>query len=109
MVFKMKTIVHRIKDFLIDYGQRHSHPINAFWHILGVPIAFIGLYKFLTGSFAIGFTLLLLGYLFQYLGHKAQGNEVGEVTLIKKCYTLLKKNRDKQINNTANINNQLTK
>jgi hypothetical protein len=26
------------------------------------------------------------GYLFQYLGHKAQGNEVGEVTLIKSIY-----------------------
>jgi hypothetical protein len=79
----------KLKDFVIDYCQRHSHPLNAFCHIIGVPMAFFGLYKLVTGSFIFGFCLLFFGYLFQYLGHKAQGNEVGEVTLIKKCYAFI--------------------
>lgn len=85
----MNSIFSKLKDFVVDYCQRHSHPINAFWHLLGVPIAFFGLYKLITGSFILGICLLFFGYLFQYLGHKAQGNEVGEVTLIKKCYSLI--------------------
>ena len=53
-------------------------------------MAFFGLYKLVTDSSALGVCLLFFGYLFQYLGHKAQGNEVGEVTLIKKCYSLIR-------------------
>lgn len=30
-----------------------------------------------------GLALIVVGYYFQYLGHRFQGNEVGEVTLIK--------------------------
>ncbi len=85
-----------VKDFIVDYCQRHAHPVNALLHIVGVPAAFFGFYKFFTGNFAYGLSLIFLGYLFQYLGHKAQGNEVGEVTLIKKCYKALKnKNSNK--------------
>jgi hypothetical protein len=35
--------------------------------------------------------LFVTGYLLQYLGHRAQGNEVGEVTLIKKIAARLGK------------------
>ena len=76
----MKAII----NFLIDYCQRHAHPINAVLHIIGVPAAFTGLYFICTGQFEKGLALLTLGYFFQYLGHEAQGNEVGEITLIKK-------------------------
>jgi hypothetical protein len=72
--------------FIIDYIGRHKHPVNAVLHIFGVPMAFYGLYRLFTGAPAEGIILLVLGYLFQYLGHKAQGNEVGEVTLIKKIW-----------------------
>ncbi len=89
----MRNLFSKLKEFAVDYAQRHSHPLNLFWHILGVPLAFFGLYKFLTGSFLLGIGLLFFGYLFQYLGHRAQGNEVGEVILIKKCYRLLAKAR----------------
>jgi hypothetical protein len=75
-----------VREFIIDYIQRHAHPVNAVLHIFGVPMAFYGLFKLVTGDFALGGGLLFGGYLFQYLGHKAQGNEVGEVTLIKSIY-----------------------
>jgi len=79
------------KEFVIDYIGRHKHPVNAVLHIFGVPMAFYGLFKLITGSFVFGLVLLFFGYLFQYLGHKAQGNEVGEVTLIKNIYRKLTK------------------
>jgi hypothetical protein len=76
------------KEFVIDYIGRHKHPVNAAFHIVGVPMAFYGLYRLIAGDFILGVVLLFFGYLCQYLGHRAQGNEVGEVTLIK---SILKK------------------
>jgi hypothetical protein len=81
-----------IKEFIIDYCQRHAHPLNAFLHVFGVPMAFFGIFKLLTGRYAEGSVLVFIGYLFQYLGHKSQGNEVGEVTLIKNIWRRLSAN-----------------
>jgi len=78
-----------IKAFLIDYCQRHAHPVNAVLHLAGVPMAFLGLFFVLVGRFAEGAALLVGGYFLQYLGHRAQGNEVGEVTLIKHIWRRL--------------------
>lgn len=75
----MKAVV----NFIVDYCQRHAHPVNAVLHIFGVPAVFIGLYDLFTGRIMRSLVLIFVGYLFQYLGHRAQGNEVGEVTLLK--------------------------
>ncbi|MBX9694829.1 MAG: DUF962 domain-containing protein [Cyanobacteria bacterium] len=73
--------------FVEDYIQRHRHPVNASLHIVGVPMAFSGLFMLLSGRRPTkGLAYLFFGYLLQYLGHKAQGNEVGEVTLAKSIY-----------------------
>jgi hypothetical protein len=74
------------RAFIIDYCQRHAHPVNAFLHIFGVPMAFYGFFKLLTGTPMQGMYLVVAGYVLQYCGHKAQGNEVGEVTLIKNIW-----------------------
>jgi hypothetical protein len=78
-----------IYAFIVDYIQRHAHPVNAVFHLAGVPLAFFGIYKLFVGQFATGATYLFVGYLLQYLGHRAQGNEVGEVTLIKNIWRRL--------------------
>jgi hypothetical protein len=85
----LQTVSVKTKDFVIDYCQRHANPVNAALHIFGVPMAFFGLFKLFGGKLALGGSLLFFGYLFQYLGHKAQGNEVGEVTLIKSIWRKL--------------------
>jgi hypothetical protein len=71
------------KEFVIDYCQRHAHPVNAILHLVGVPAVFFGLYQLFIGQFTSALFCIFLGYVLQYLGHRAQGNEVGEVTLIK--------------------------
>jgi uncharacterized membrane protein YGL010W len=80
--------------FLQDYGSRHSHPFNALLHLLGVPMVFYGLYKMFVGFPVPGMILFVFGYFLQYLGHRAQGNEVGEVTLIKLMCARLKDARN---------------
>jgi uncharacterized membrane protein YGL010W len=75
--------------FLVDYGQRHAHPVNALLHLCGVPMAFLGGYRMLSGAPLDGLGLVICGYLLQYVGHRAQGNEVGEVTLIRHIWRRL--------------------
>lgn len=82
-----------VQAFLVDYAQRHAHPLNALLHLLGVPMAFAGLWWCFNGAWSQGLTFLVLGYFLQYLGHKAQRNEVGEVTLIKSLWRRLKGGR----------------
>jgi uncharacterized membrane protein YGL010W len=89
-----------IFSFLTDYCKRHAHPFNAILHIIGVPAAFTGLYFICVGQTHKGLALLTLGYFFQYLGHEAQGNEVGEITLIK---TIMNKNRT-DTNSSKSVN-----
>lgn len=69
--------------FLVDYGQRHSHPMNMILHLAGVPMVVLSLAKLLTGQALAAIMLFVGGYFLQYLGHRAQGNEVGEVILLK--------------------------
>ena len=81
-----------IKHFVVDYCTRHANPVNAALHIIGVPAVFFGIYLLFCHERVLGWSLFVFGYLLQYLGHRAQGNEVGEVTLIKKIWhTLLKR------------------
>ncbi len=88
----MQSTANPIMAFIIDYIQRHKHPVNAILHIFGVPMAFYGLFKLIFGDVGLGLGLLIGGYLLQWLGHTAQGNEVGEVTLIKNIVKRLRGN-----------------
>jgi len=88
----MKRVIYRkvarsLGHFVKDYAQRHRHPVNAALHLIGVPAVFYGLFQVTAGRGAkvrsMGALCIVLGYLLQYLGHRRQGNEVGEVSLIK--------------------------
>lgn len=89
----MSKVLSGIVAFVVDYCQRHAHPLNAVLHVFGVPMVFYGIYLWCVGNAPVGWALFIGGYLLQYLGHKAQGNEVGEVTLIKKIYRKLSGSR----------------
>jgi hypothetical protein len=76
--------VERIKGFARDWGQRHAHPINALLHLLGIPLTLLGLGLLLAGLARAGLASIAAGYGLQWLGHRAQGNEMGEWMLLKK-------------------------
>jgi uncharacterized membrane protein YGL010W len=84
-------------SFASDYVERHRDPVNAALHIVGVPAVVYGLFRASTGRSrrhrTVGLAFVAFGYLLQYLGHKRQGNEVGEISLIK--YLIVKIERGK--------------
>ena len=74
-----------LRRFVVNYVERHRHPANQLLHLIGVPVTFGASIAFLVmhrwpeaaGCFAGG-------YLLQFLGHALEGNDAGEVVLIKK-------------------------
>jgi hypothetical protein len=92
------SVFGKVWDFIVDYCGRHKHPVNAILHIFGVPMVFYGIYQWFVGGIALGWALFIGGYILQWLGHNAQGNEVGEVILVKKIVSRLsgKKNESSQ-------------
>ena len=73
----------RLRWLIRDYLERHSRPANALLHVAGVPAALWGLVRLLTGSLLAGLAWIAFGYALQWLGHRLQGNELGEWVLIK--------------------------
>lgn len=105
----IRRVSKAISRFTVDYMRRHRHPVNAALHIVGVPAAFYGFWLILKSflglrsqsstlssnlgqNLALGLVCVFFGYLLQYLGHRSQGNEVGEIILIKKVSGRLKSN-----------------
>ncbi|CAN5381969.1 hypothetical protein BH11CYA1_BH11CYA1_50950 [soil metagenome] len=89
----IRRVGKAVSRFTVDYMRRHRHPVNAALHIVGVPAAFYGFWLILrslslsrpqSSNLASGLVYVFFGYLLQYLGHRSQGNEVGEVILLKK-------------------------
>ena len=66
---------------------RHQLPFNFWIHMIGIPLAMAGLVLlFIEPWWGLGG--LVLGYLLQYIGHRAEGNDVGEWAGIKKLFGL---------------------
>lgn len=94
----IRRVSKAVSRFTVDYMRRHRHPVNAALHILGVPAAFYGFWLILKSfsvrsqgsGLASGIVYVFLGYLLQYVGHRSQGNEVGEIILLKKISRGLK-------------------
>jgi uncharacterized membrane protein YGL010W len=75
--------------FLENYAQRHQHPGNIAFHVLGLPVTFLlppVLLWFGQGWWAL--TSFLVGYALQFAGHAIEGNDAGEVVLVKKLLGL---------------------
>lgn len=71
--------------------SRHRCRKNLFLHIIGIPLTIVaaGLILFWlveddTRYLGLAFFLLFVGYGFQFIGHHIEGNDPGEVILVKK-------------------------
>jgi uncharacterized membrane protein YGL010W len=74
---------------------RHQLPFNFAVHLVGIPLALLGLVLLLLlpwyGDLALwywGAGAFALGYLLQYVGHRAEGNDVGEWAAVKRLLGL---------------------
>jgi hypothetical protein len=74
-----------MKQMLINYLARHQHPINLWLHIVGLPVTFVVPVVLLIEKQS-GWALasFLIGYGLQFLGHAIEGNDAGEMILVKK-------------------------
>ena len=74
----------KLRWFLRDYASRHQHPWSRVLHLVGVPLApCLFLYLLVRGRWPAAAAAFVAGYSLQWLGHRLEGNELGELTLIK--------------------------
>jgi 2-hydroxy-palmitic acid dioxygenase Mpo1-like protein len=83
-----RPVLTFLKRRLDGWRLRHQLPFNFWIHMLGIPLACAGvvLLFFLPWYWGVG--AFVLGYLLQWIGHQAEGNDVGEWAGIKRMLGL---------------------
>ena len=74
-----------LRRFVVNYLARHRNRANQCLHLLGVPLTFVvsAVVLFRQNWWAAA-GCFLGGYLLQLIGHAMEGNDAGEVVLLKK-------------------------
>ncbi|MCZ6683972.1 MAG: DUF962 domain-containing protein [Planctomycetota bacterium] len=77
--------------WLSNWRDRHRHPVSFVLHLTGipmtiacVPLAWVQLADDRWDLWWRPVALLIVGYLLQWIGHVIEGNDMGEVILVKK-------------------------
>lgn len=80
-----------MKSALANWNERHQHPLSRALHFVGIPLTIgfliLGGWQLAEGRWDLWWRpvlLLVVGYFLQWLGHVIEGNDMGEVILIKK-------------------------
>jgi Protein of unknown function (DUF962) len=81
-------ILSLLGKILRNWTERHQLPLNRWLHLLGIPLAVAGVVLLFYLPWYCGAGTLVLGYVLQYLGHQAEGNDVGEWAAIKGLFGL---------------------
>ena len=71
--------------FVANYVERHQKPSNQLLHLVGVPLTFgVSTYLLIQHQWLLALGAFLGGYVLQFVGHALEGNDAGEVVLVKK-------------------------
>lgn len=77
--------------WLSRWFERHQHPVSLVLHAVGIPmtiaalmVAGLQLADWRWDLWWRPTLLLAIGYLLQWIGHAIEGNDMGEVILIKR-------------------------
>jgi hypothetical protein len=76
-----------LRRILRNWRERHQHPVNFWIHLVGIPLAVIGVVLFFAlpwEQWYWGAGAFVLGYALQYVGHCVEGNDLGEWAGIKR-------------------------
>jgi hypothetical protein len=67
---------------------RHQNPFNYRIHLVGIPLAFAGIPLLFLAEWYWGVGAVVAGYLLQWVGHRVEGNDVGEFIPVKRMLGL---------------------
>jgi hypothetical protein len=77
--------------WLQNWIERHQHPVSRWLHYVGIPLTILALVvagvqlaQWRWDLWWRPAVLLAVGYVLQYVGHVIEGNDMGEVILVKK-------------------------
>ena len=78
--------------WLENWMQRHQNPLSLCLHAVGIPLTVwsivLGVLQLLDWRWDLWWrpaALLFAGYLLQWIGHVVEGNDMGEVILVKRA------------------------
>jgi len=84
-----RPVLNWMRKRLRAWLLRHQLPFNLAIHMVGIPLAFAGVVLlFYRDWWYWGVAAIFVGYLLQYIGHRAEGNDVGEWVAIKRLLGL---------------------
>jgi hypothetical protein len=77
--------------WLSNWLARHQHPVSLWLHIFGIPLTIaavaLALVQLADDRWDLWWrpvVLLVVGYMLQWMGHRIEGNDMGEIILVKK-------------------------
>ncbi len=76
---------------LENWFKRHQNKTSLILHAIGIPMTILAIPALITGMLLkqnsyniIAIALFVIGYALQFIGHHIEGNDAGEIILIKK-------------------------
>ena len=76
------------RKVLRNWRDRHQNPFNFGIHLVGIPLTLVGIGLLFFFPWQWGVGAFVLGYVFQWVGHLVEGNDVGELIPVKKLLGL---------------------
>jgi len=76
-----------VRKILSNWRERHRDPFNFWIHLVGIPMTVVGvvlLFALPWDQWYWGVGAFVLGYILQYIGHRVEGNDLGEWAGIKR-------------------------
>ncbi|MCH8135155.1 MAG: DUF962 domain-containing protein [Proteobacteria bacterium] len=82
-------------NWWVSWKLRHQHPVSLALHVLGIPLtlaaAGVAIVQLRDGRWDLWWRpvlLFVIGYALQWVGHRIEGNTMGELILFNKLVGL---------------------
>src|SRR5947199_2004664 len=85
---RRRPVLRFLRRALSNWRERHRHPFNFAIHLVGIPMAMLGVALLFFLPWYWGLTAFVLGYALQFVGHAVEGNDLGEWAGIKRLLGL---------------------
>ncbi len=65
-------------EWIRQYAQSHQHPVNRFFHTLGIPLIVASILLLIAAPFVqnlwkVAAAMFVIGWVFQFVGHWFEG------------------------------------